>query len=104
VRELSREPIDLETLRFGSEQEKEANEFVVQGKVKLTKSIENDVLYLKGKMKEDDVYINTLAVIDKDQRLVDGSCQCDFYESNKLKHGPCAHILATRMQLHAGVV
>ena len=103
VRELSREPLDLETLRFGSEQEKEANKFVEQGKVKITKTIENDILYLKGKMSDDGANINTLAVIDKDQRLIDGSCQCDFYESNKLKHGPCAHILATRMQLYARV-
>lgn len=99
VRELSQEPLDFATLRFGSEQEKVANEFITQEQVKIVTKVENDVLEIKGKMKTKNETFSTLALIDKDQRLIDGSCECSFYQSNKLKQGTCEHILATRMIL-----
>lgn len=101
VRELTREPLDFSALRFASEQEKLANEYIEQGKIKISTRIENDTLYITGKVKSKTETFNTLAVIDKDQRLTDGSCDCSFYGTNKLKKGPCEHILATRMKLHA---
>jgi hypothetical protein len=36
-------------------------------------------------------------VIDADRRLRDATCTCSFYFQNKLKLGPCAHILAIRL-------
>lgn len=99
VRELSQEPLDFTALRFGSEQEKKANELITQNQVKIATKIENEVLEIKGKVREKNETFSTLAWIDKDQRLTDGSCECSFYQSNKLRKGPCEHILATRMML-----
>ena len=104
VRELSQAPLDFSALRFGSEQEKIANEFIMQHLVKIATKIENDVLEIKGKVRTKNETFSTLALIDKDQRLIDGSCECTFYQSNKLKIGPCEHILATRMMLQNNTV
>jgi len=104
VRELSQDPLDFSALRFGSEQEKIANELIVQHLVKIATKIENDVLEIKGKVRAKNETFSTLALIDKDQRLIDGSCECAFYQSNKLKKGPCEHILATRMMLQNNTV
>jgi hypothetical protein len=104
VRELTQKPFDFEALRFGSPQEKEANEYIDQGAVQIKRQIDNDTLRITGKIKNNQNYIDTLAVIDKDQRLIDGNCECSFFSSNGLKKGPCAHILATRMMLHANAL
>lgn len=97
VRELTQEPLDMKLLRFGSEQEKLANNLIEQNCVKITPTVVNDTLQIKGKVKSRGESFETTAVIDKDQRLVDGNCECGFFRSNKLKKGPCEHILATRM-------
>ncbi|XZF13327.1 SWIM zinc finger family protein [Chitinophagaceae bacterium MMS25-I14] len=101
VRELTQEPLDFDALRFGSPQEKAANEYIERDAVSITTRVENDTLYIQGKVKDKHQMFDTLAVIDKDQRLTDASCGCSFYQANKLKMGPCEHILATRMKLHA---
>jgi len=101
VRELTQEPLDMKALRFGSEREKLANELIEQDKVKVTPEVVNDTLRIRGKVKTPQETYSTLAVIDKDQRLIDGECECYFYRSNKLKQGPCEHILATRIKLEA---
>jgi len=101
IRELTQEPLDFKALRFGSEQEKLANDLVSQDKVKVTPQVVNNTLHIKGKVKTSDETFNTLAVIDKDQRLIDAHCECYFFQSNKLRKGPCEHILATRIALEA---
>jgi predicted nucleic acid-binding Zn finger protein len=104
VRELSQEPLDFTALRFGSEQEKIASQYIEQGKVKITTQIENELLQIKGKVRGRNETFSTLVLIDKDQRLVDGNCDCDFFLANKLKKGPCEHMLASRMMLQASSV
>ena len=99
VRELSREPLDFKLLRFGSEQEKAANELVEQNCVEIKTIPGKNALRVAGKVKTSNTTFHTTAVIDKDMRLTDASCECSFYTSNKLKKGPCEHILATRMAL-----
>jgi len=104
VRELSQEPLDFSALRFGSEQERIANEFIAKDHVKIATKIEDDVLEIKGKVKTKNETFSTQALIDKDQRLIEGTCECAFYLNNKLKKGPCEHILATRMMLQNNAV
>lgn len=99
VRELTQDPLDISLLRFGSELEKEAHEYIEKGSIKIATEIKDDTLRIKGKVNTGEETLSTLAVIDKDQRLIDGSCDCDFFRSNQLKKGPCEHILATRMKL-----
>jgi len=101
VRELTQEPLDFRTLRFGSEQEKIANDLISLGNVKITPQVKNDTLHINGKVRDRNGNYTTLAVIDKDQRLIDGHCECSFFHTNKLKKGPCEHILATRIVMEA---
>lgn len=97
VRELSDEPFDMKALRFASENEKLANELIENDNVKIRKEVINDHLSISGSVKDKNNRYSVSALIDKDQRLVDGSCECNFYKGNKLKKGPCEHILAIRI-------
>lgn len=99
VRELSQNPLDVGALRFGSEQEKTAFTYIEEDRIKITTQIENETLIIKGKVKSKNETFSTTAVIDKDQRLIEGSCECSFFNANQLKLGPCEHILASRMKL-----
>lgn len=85
VRELSGEPLDMKTLRFGSEKERIANELIDEDNVKIKTEIKTDYLSINGSVKEGNKRYTVSALIDKDQRLVDGTCECDFYKGNKLK-------------------
>lgn len=104
VRELTQDPLDLTMLRFGSEQEKIADEYVQQGNVNITTQVENEQLFISGKVKGKSETFSTLAVLDKDQRLTNASCDCAFFKAHQLKKGPCEHVLATRMKLHASMI
>lgn len=97
IRELSGEPLDMNALRFSSEQEKIANELIANGNITVNTEIVKDCISIKGTVKDDSEKYTVTAIIDKDERLVDGSCQCNFYKANKLKKGPCEHILAARI-------
>jgi len=98
VRELSRKPLDLSVLRFSNEREEAANTYVELNQVSTEYRIVNDLLHISGKIKSSKGILRTTAVIDKDHRLTDASCDCSFFLSNHLRKGPCEHILATRMQ------
>jgi hypothetical protein len=95
VRELSKNPIDLKALRFTSPQETLANKLIEDNKVQTQYEIIADTLRIKGTCKAKDGYYNTIVELDKDNRIFNASCQCDFYKTNKLKKGPCEHILAS---------
>ncbi|WP_347219171.1 SWIM zinc finger family protein [Chryseobacterium sp.] len=99
VRELTQEPLDMKQLRFSSPLEEKADQLISEGKVKIDYGVKNDVLHIKGTIKENNFTHKTEAFIDKDQRLTDGNCQCNFYKTNGLRQGPCEHILATRMMI-----
>ena len=100
IRELAREPLDMSLLRFASEQEKLANEFLDAGSVSITTEIKGETLQIRGKVKGKNFNYPTLAILDTDNRLIDGHCGCDFFRSNALHKGPCEHILATRMAVN----
>ncbi|MFH6994450.1 SWIM zinc finger family protein [Flavobacterium sp. FlaQc-48] len=103
VRELTQEPLNMKTLRFASPQEEVANQYLTENRVKITPTVKADQLQIKGKVTDKNFTYNTLAVLDKDNRLIEGHCECSFYQSNQLRKGPCEHILATRMALHAKI-
>ncbi|WP_337966705.1 SWIM zinc finger family protein [uncultured Flavobacterium sp.] len=103
VRELTQEPLNMKTLRFASPQEEIANQYIAENRIKITSDVKGDQLQIKGKVTDKNFTYTTLAVIDKDNRLIEGNCECSFYKSNQLRKGPCEHILATRMALHTKV-
>jgi hypothetical protein len=105
VRELSREPLPMEQLRFANPREEKAERFIAAGLVKLERQEQvQSLLTLMGTVWDDAHAHQPELVLDRDERLMKGSCTCSFYVRNKLHKGPCEHLLALRMQyakLHA---
>ncbi len=99
VRELSRELLPMDLLRFSNERDEKADNFI---KAKLVSVEHRDLqagrLSIEGIILDNAKQIKTQVVIDADQRLEAASCQCHFYHSNHLRKGPCEHMLALRKQ------
>lgn len=100
VRELSREPLPMDRLRFSNEREASATRFVESNAVKVSKKAEdgNGRTRLTGSVKDKQREMNPELVIDADERMVGGACTCNFHQQNKLRQGPCEHMIALRMQ------
>lgn len=100
VRELTRDPLPMDKLRFSTPQESEANKLIDQNKVTVKKaSIAQDgKLRLQGTVNEGKKTYEPELVIDKDEALRKGKCTCSHYVRNKLYRGPCTHMLAVRIK------
>jgi hypothetical protein len=101
VRELSREPLPMDKLRFQNEREEAATRLVVQKKAVQVTSATVDsagVLTLKGTVKDREKSFQPVLTIDADERIIRAECSCNFFQQNKLFKGPCEHMLALRMQ------
>jgi predicted nucleic acid-binding Zn finger protein len=100
LRELSREPLDLGSLRFSNEREAAAAELARAGQVQVrVVGTAGGRVTLAGRVGSHEP---TLA-LDGDRRLVDGQCGCRFHFQNKLRKGPCEHILALRLAHERGL-
>jgi hypothetical protein len=100
VRELSREPLPMERLRFASDREASATRFLTQNAVRVT-SVTGDpagALVLAGSVSDRDKTFNPSLTVDADERIIQAECTCNWHQQNKLYKGPCEHILALRMQ------
>lgn len=100
VRELSREPLPMERLRFANEREEKATRFLENDGVRVTSiagDLESDYT-LQGTVRDRDRTYEPHLVIDSDRRLVQADCTCNWFQQNKLYKGPCEHILAVRIQ------
>lgn len=99
VRELSREPLPMDKLRFASAREETATRFLIQNNVQITSKNINDAgaLTLQGSVKDKDKTFTPSLVIDRDERMLKAVCACNWHKQNKLFQGPCEHILAVRM-------
>ncbi|MFT5511271.1 MAG: hypothetical protein ACI89J_004372 [Hyphomicrobiaceae bacterium] len=94
-RELTREVLPFDQLRFLSDEERVADELINNGLVDVKQTNEHGatgVVVENGR--EHSVTIET----DHDDRLVNATCECHFYRKNRLRRGPCQHILALRRQ------
>jgi hypothetical protein len=100
VRELSREPLPMERLRFASDREASATLFLSENAVRVT-SVTGDpagVLVIAGSVSDRDKTFNPSLTVDTDERIIQAECTCNWHQQNKLYKGPCEHILALRMQ------
>ena len=98
VRELSRDPLAPETLRFSSPREAEAARLVEQGKVSDRQiSASNKGKIITATVRDGERTHRPELHLDADERLVRAICDCNFHQANQLRHGPCAHILAARI-------
>jgi hypothetical protein len=97
LRELSRNPLPMEALRFASEQEEKADRFVAANLVTIQNIEGRDGgQAINGEVLDDGKQYYPMIVLDNDERLVEASCNCYFYGHNKLMRGPCKHMLALR--------
>lgn len=95
IRELKREGIDIETLRFSSEIDKEAYRLVENGEVtELDHRTDGDKTIVTALVSNQ---FRTKVIINNDLQIIDASCTCSYYYNNKLTKGPCEHILAARL-------
>jgi len=100
VRELSREPLAMEHLRFANPREESATRFLLQRDAEIT-TRETDTAGLttwRGAVKDKDKTFQPSVTADRDQRMVRAECTCNWHRQHKLFLGPCEHILALRMQ------
>ncbi len=98
VRELSREPLPMDRLRFSNEREERANELASSlDRARVVAQKEEGRLRLGGEIPDGGTTHKTALFIDEDQRLIAADCTCSFFIQNKLYKGPCEHILATRI-------
>lgn len=100
VRELSREPLPQEKLRFANEREESAARFLESDAVKISRRHfgQNGFLELAGAVKDKNKKQTVSLTIDSDQKLTSARCDCYFFKTNELRQGPCEHILALRMK------
>jgi hypothetical protein len=100
VRELSREPLPIDKLRFASDREATASQFIAQKAVQISDSTIDTAgtLHLAGTFKQGEQSYALTVEIDRDERLVAAHCTCNWHQQNKLFKGPCEHLLALRMQ------
>ncbi|MEM7316342.1 MAG: SWIM zinc finger family protein, partial [Planctomycetota bacterium] len=103
ARELSRDPLPLSDLRFSNEREALATRLVEQSKVKVTshRPLDGNGYQLEGIVSDGQDY-EVSVTIGPDEQLVTGTCTCNFFQQNRMRKGPCEHMLALRMQ-HARV-
>ncbi len=106
VRELSKDPLPMDKLRFASEEEEKAISFIKNNNVQVEVDVKNTInkggekserIVLRGRVKQNYQTYPTVVQIDNDERIVEASCECNFYKMNKLRKGACEHMLATRM-------
>ena len=91
ARALSREPLPMDMLRFRNEREANAMRLVKGAEVVVQPGAHARII--SGKAGGQAVRL----VLDRDERMVEAQCQCNFHQQNKLRKGPCEHILAVRM-------
>jgi hypothetical protein len=97
LRELSRDPLPVASLRFASEQEEKADRFIAANLIQIKTVGERDGRrIIEGEVLDNARTQKPMIALDNDERLVEGRCDCYFYGHNKMMRGPCEHMLALR--------
>ncbi len=103
-RELTREPLPLEKLRYANAREEAAAQMLHRAKIAVDKADTADGgLALQGRIHDYSKLHGVALTFDADRRLVHGECSCDFFVRNRLHRGPCEHMLALRAAHRRGV-
>lgn len=106
-RELTREPLPMDKLRFANPREEAAAQILHRGKVAIDRVDTAEGLLLEGRVLDnlkgkEKLYAPKLA-FDGDRRMVHGECSCDYFIRNRLHRGPCEHMLALRAAHRRGI-
>lgn len=99
IRELSKDPLPMDKLRFSNEREAKADNFRKAGLVTVVaREAQQDGRQLvRGEVIDNAHTYQPEITLDADMRLVEAKCSCHFYIQNKLNQGPCEHMLAVRL-------
>ncbi|MFT6239479.1 MAG: hypothetical protein ACJAQT_001559 [Akkermansiaceae bacterium] len=103
ARELSRDPLPLDSLRFSNEREAEAWQIFQDSAISAKAEPRIEGIRLSGKISNRTKRSHRKksyqveALLDPDNRLTAATCTCNFFRQNKLRLGPCEHILALRL-------
>lgn len=96
-RELAREPLPLDELRFSSPEEAQALQLVHARGVALRSITRTESgIRVLGEVKDGKSEFKPALVLNADEQLRDAQCGCNFYQQHRLRRGPCAHMLALR--------
>jgi hypothetical protein len=60
-------------------------------------ALPDGAVLLSGVARSGDRRYRTALALDADQRIADGTCECNQFTQHRLRHGPCAHMLALRL-------
>ena len=101
LRELSREPLPMDKLRYASPEEEAAAELVRARRIAgvKTQARADGGVSISGKCKGASgqrEYFMSLQ-LDADQRVASGECQCSHFVRHRMTKGPCEHMLALRL-------
>jgi hypothetical protein len=98
VRELSRDPLPVDKLRFSNEREETATAILYNGDVSAqARALADGAVELVGRVHYRSKHHQTSMVLDADRRMVRAECDCNYFRQNKLYKGPCEHLLAMRL-------
>ena len=98
VRELSREPLPMDRLRFSNSREESALAMLEAGVVKVVAdALPDGAIRLEAIVEHHHRTYGPIVTLDRDERIVEARCSCNFYSQNKLFKGPCEHMLAARI-------
>lgn len=97
VRELAKDPLPMDKLRFSNEREEKANRFLAANAVTVATRQAGARTMLAGTVKDGRHAYTPELQIDADGRLAEATCTCNFFQQNKLYKGPCEHMLAVRL-------
>jgi hypothetical protein len=99
LRELARDPLPLDTLRFSSPAEQEAATIVALHALDEApvEALPGGATRLTGTARSGDRRYRALLVLDADERIADGACECNQFTQHRLRQGPCPHMLALRL-------
>jgi hypothetical protein len=101
LRELSREPLPFDKLRFDNPREEMAAALLKSQEIKFTSQVLADgSTQLAGTVKSGRRTYNAQLLIDADEKIKSANCDCSYYIENKLYKGPCEHMLAIRQSFN----
>lgn len=104
-RDLVREPLQMDSLRFQSEQEALASQLMSAGLVKdAGQEGSGEHVLWRARVAEStrnpSRWLPVSLTMDADLRIRDAQCGCDYFFRHQLRRGPCEHILALRQQVY----
>jgi hypothetical protein len=101
LRELSREPLPFDKLRFDNPREEMAAELLKSREITFnSQELADGSTQLSGTVKASRKTYNMQMLIDADEKIKSANCDCSYYIENKLYKGPCEHMLAIRQSFN----